>query len=72
MKTEQKKYLVSPSLLSADFVHLDRDLQMINESEADYCIWILWTVCLFLISLLVCPWWLLSLKFVPSRWMCIL
>jgi ribulose-phosphate 3-epimerase len=36
MKTEQKKYLVSPSLLSADFVHLDRDLQMINGSEADW------------------------------------
>lgn len=27
--------LVSPSLLSADFSHLDRDLDMINRSEAD-------------------------------------
>mgnify|MGYP002856535078 CR=1 FL=1 len=27
---------VSPSLLAADFLHLDRDLQMINRSEADW------------------------------------
>ena len=27
--------LVSPSLLSADFARLDRDLDMINRSEAD-------------------------------------
>lgn len=26
---------VSPSLLAADFLHLDRDIQMINESEAE-------------------------------------
>ena len=28
--------LVSPSLLAADFLHLDRDVAMINESEADW------------------------------------
>lgn len=28
--------LVSPSMLSADFLHLERDIQMINESEADW------------------------------------
>ena len=28
--------LVSPSLLAADFLHLDRDIAMINESEADW------------------------------------
>ena len=28
--------LVSPSLLAADFLHLDRDIQMINHSEADW------------------------------------
>ena len=28
--------LVSPSLLSADFLHLDRDINMINQSEADW------------------------------------
>lgn len=27
--------LVSPSLLAADFLHLDRDIEMINRSEAD-------------------------------------
>lgn len=27
---------VSPSLLAADFLHLDRDIQMINHSEADW------------------------------------
>lgn len=28
--------LVSPSLLSADFLHLDREIDMINQSEADW------------------------------------
>ena len=28
--------LVSPSLLAADFLHLDREIQMINQSEADW------------------------------------
>ena len=28
--------LVSPSLLAADFLHLDRDIQMSNHSEADW------------------------------------
>ncbi len=28
--------LVSPSLLAADFLHLDRDIAMINRSEADW------------------------------------
>ena len=28
--------LVSPSLLAADFLHLDRDIQLINRSEADW------------------------------------
>lgn len=28
--------IVSPSMLSADFLHLERDIQMINRSEADW------------------------------------
>lgn len=28
--------IVSPSLLAADFLHLDRDVEMINRSEADW------------------------------------
>jgi len=28
--------IVSPSMLSADFLHLERDVQMINRSEADW------------------------------------
>ena len=28
--------IVSPSLLSADFLHLDKEIEMINESEADW------------------------------------
>ncbi len=28
--------IVSPSLLAADFLHLDRDIDMINQSEADW------------------------------------
>ncbi len=28
--------LVSPSLLAADFLHLDRDMEMINRSDADW------------------------------------
>ena len=28
--------MVSPSLLAADFLHLDKDLEMINRSEADW------------------------------------
>ena len=28
--------IVSPSLLAADFLHLDRDIEMINRSEADW------------------------------------
>lgn len=28
--------IVSPSLLSADFLHLDNEIEMINESEADW------------------------------------
>lgn len=30
------KTIVSPSLLSADFLHLDKEIEMINESEADW------------------------------------
>ncbi len=29
-------HLVSPSLLSADFLHLKRDVEMLNDSEADW------------------------------------
>lgn len=29
-------HLVSPSLLSADFLHLQRDVEMLNDSEADW------------------------------------
>lgn len=28
--------IVSPSLLAADFLHLERDIQMINRSEAEW------------------------------------
>ena len=28
--------IVSPSLLAADFLHLDSDIQMINDSEAEW------------------------------------
>ena len=30
------RHLVAPSLLSADFLHLQRDVEMINNSEADW------------------------------------
>jgi len=30
------KHLIAPSLLAADFLHLERDVQMLNESEADW------------------------------------
>lgn len=30
------KHLISPSILSADFANLERDVRMINESEADW------------------------------------
>ena len=30
------KPIISPSLLSADFSNLERDIRLINESEADY------------------------------------
>ncbi|MDY4951955.1 MAG: ribulose-phosphate 3-epimerase, partial [Prevotella sp.] len=30
-----KKSIVSPSLLSADFLNLSKDLEMINQSEAE-------------------------------------
>ena len=30
------KTLVSPSLLSADFLHLDKDIEIINNSDSDY------------------------------------
>ncbi len=29
-------YLVAPSVLAADFLHLERDISMVNESEADW------------------------------------
>ena len=28
--------IVSPSLLTADFLHLEKDIEMINRSEADW------------------------------------
>lgn len=31
-----KKHLIAPSALAADFLHLQRDIQMINSSEADW------------------------------------
>ncbi len=30
------KHLIAPSFLSADFLHLERDVEMINKSEADW------------------------------------
>lgn len=30
------KHLIAPSLLSADFLHLQRDVEMLNRSEADW------------------------------------
>ncbi|MGM0408272.1 MAG: ribulose-phosphate 3-epimerase, partial [Bacteroidota bacterium] len=29
-------HLISPSLLAADFGHLQRDIEMVNKSEADW------------------------------------
>lgn len=31
-----KRILVSPSMLSADFLHLEKDIEMINQSNADW------------------------------------
>ncbi|MDR2473744.1 MAG: ribulose-phosphate 3-epimerase [Tannerella sp.] len=31
-----KRHLIAPSLLSADFLHLERDIEMINSSDADW------------------------------------
>lgn len=31
-----KKVIVAPSLLSADFLHLERDIRMLNESDAEW------------------------------------
>ena len=31
-----KKHLIAPSVLAADFGNLQRDLEMINESSADW------------------------------------
>jgi ribulose-phosphate 3-epimerase len=33
---EIKSHKIAPSLLSADFLHLQRDVEMLNESEADW------------------------------------
>lgn len=30
-----KKHLISPSILTADFLHLEREIEMVNASEAD-------------------------------------
>jgi ribulose-phosphate 3-epimerase len=35
-KNKERKTLVSPSLLSADFAHLADDIAMLNQSEADW------------------------------------
>ena len=35
-KQMMKKPLIAPSLLSADFLNLNAEVQMINESEADW------------------------------------
>lgn len=32
----QKNILISPSMLSADFLHLQKDIEMINSSDADW------------------------------------
>lgn len=32
----QSKHLIAPSVLAADFANLQRDIQMVNESEADW------------------------------------
>ena len=44
---------IAPSLLSADFLNLQRDVEMINNSDADWLHLDIWTVSLSLISLLV-------------------
>ena len=33
---EERKILISPSLLAADFAHLSDDIEMINSSGADW------------------------------------
>lgn len=35
-KINQMKYIIAPSILSADFGNLQRDIEMINQSEADW------------------------------------
>lgn len=35
-KKEQMKHLIAPSVLSADFANLQRDIELINSSEADW------------------------------------
>ena len=51
--------MVSPSLLAADFLHLDQEIDMINRSEADW-------LHLGLASLF----WRLLPRSVRNRWTC--
>ena len=46
------KPMISPSILSADFAYLAKDVEMLNRSEADWVHMILWMAYLCLISLL--------------------
>ena len=48
------KPIIAPSILSADFAYLAKDLEMLNRSEAGYIL-MLWTVCAFPIYLSVFP-----------------
>ena len=34
--TMRKKHLIAPSILAADFTHLARDIEFVNQSEADW------------------------------------
>ena len=36
LTTMSKNTLIAPSILAADFANLQRDIEMINQSEADY------------------------------------
>ena len=41
------KPIIAPSILSADFGYLAKDIEMVNRSEAEGYILILWTEYLF-------------------------
>ena len=51
------KHKIAPSLLAADFLNLQREVEMINESDADWLHLDIMEVCSFLIYRLVFRFW---------------